>query len=104
MSLVNIAVSPRVRSVRPIDRAFDAAAAVLIVSGTVLFLIARRTFGAIAEGSHRMQEGISHLSQTELVDSRSRLGALLVCAGIVLAFTAAVRHFSESRKPRPGQP
>jgi len=84
--------------VRSLDRAFDVTAAVMIATGATLFFIAKRTFGAIAVGTYRMQEGLTHVAQTEIVDARSRLGAILIGVGLVVAAASALRHFFHLRR------
>lgn len=99
MSLTNSSLTPSIpREVRSLDRAFDVTAALLIATGATLFFIAKRTFGAIAVGSYRMQEGLTHVAQTEMVDARSRFGAILIGVGLAVAAASAMRHFLHQRR------
>jgi hypothetical protein len=80
--------------VRPRDRLLNALAAVCIVSGAALFLLARRTLASIAAGSLTLPGGslMSHVQFTDSVVLRSRVGIWLVVVGAILAVAAAMCH------------
>jgi hypothetical protein len=80
--------------VRPRDRIVDIVAGVCIVSGTALFLLARRTLHAIAAGELNLPAGsaLSNVAYTDSVILRSRIGLWLVVAGATLAIAAAISH------------
>jgi hypothetical protein len=80
--------------VRPRDRLLNVVAGVCIVSGTGLFLLARRTLNSIAAGEVVLPFGsaLSNVAYTDSVVLRSRIGLWLVVVGATLAVAAAISH------------
>jgi hypothetical protein len=82
------------QQVRPRDRVLNVVAAICILSGTALFLLARRTLDAIAAGRVTIPAGsaLSNIAYTDSIVLRSRVGLWLVVVGATLAVAAAISH------------
>lgn len=79
--------------VRARDRLLDATAAVCIIAGAALFLVARRTLTGIAAGSVALPSGaVTHVAFTDSVVLRSRVGLWLLVVGAILALASALSH------------
>lgn len=84
---------PEGKTVRARDRALDVAAAVCIIAGSALFLLARRTLTQIASGGLALPGGgLTHVAYTDSVVLRTRIGLWLVVVGATLAVASAISH------------
>ncbi|MFN8575059.1 MAG: hypothetical protein U0132_23605 [Gemmatimonadaceae bacterium] len=87
----------RVILVRTRDRIADAAAATFLVTGIGLFLFARQSLTALANGTYLVPAGMSYVSRADLHTAQSRLGLMLAAIGLAIAIAAALSH-SRTRK------
>ncbi len=87
----------RVILVRTRERIADAAAATLLVTGIGLFLFARQSLTALANGTYFVPAGTTYVSRADLHTTQSRLGLWLAATGLAIAIAAALSH-SRSRK------
>ena len=79
--------------VRLRDRLLDVVAAVCIVVGVTMFLLARRTLDTIAAGDMVLPLGpLSNVALTDSVVLRSRIGIWLVVVGALFAVASAISH------------
>jgi hypothetical protein len=87
------------RSVHSADRLWDALAALLILAGTTLFLLARNGLASIAAGTQTLPEGVtSWVQRADYFSAQSTLGMAIIVAGIGVGVWAAVRHTMRTRK------
>jgi hypothetical protein len=77
---------------RPIDRIWDAAALIVVLTGIGLFVFARNALTSISEGTYVMPTGVSAVAQTDLHVAQSRLGIFVIVAGVLVGVIAAARH------------
>ena len=91
---------PRIdRGVHSADRLWDALAALLILAGTTLFLLARNGLASIAAGTHQLPEGVSSwVQRADYFSAQSSLGLAIIGAGVAVGVWAAVRHMMRKRK------
>lgn len=85
---------PRVeRGVHSADRLWDALAALLILAGTTLFLLARNGLASIAAGTDKLPDGMtSWVQRADYFSAQSTLGIAIIIAGVGVGVWAAVRH------------
>ena len=87
------------RSVHSADRLWDALAALLILAGTTLFLLARSGLASIADGTHKLPDGAtSWVQRADYFSAQSTLGIGIIGAGVAVGLWAAVRHTMRKRK------
>lgn len=100
ISIQGPAPRPRVeRGVHSTDRLWDALAALLILAGTTLFLLARNGLASIAEGTHKLPDGAtSWVQRADYFSAQSTLGMAIILAGVGVGVWAAVRHVVRRRK------
>ena len=91
---------PRIeRGVHSTDRLWDALAALLILAGTTLFLLARSGLASIAAGTHKLPDGMtSWVQRADYFSAQSTLGIAIIVAGVGVGVWAAVRHMMRKRK------
>ena len=91
---------PRIeRGVHSTDRLWDALAALLILAGTTLFLLARSGLASIAAGTHKLPDGVtSWVQRADYFSAQSTLGIAIIVAGVGVGVWAAVRHMMRKRK------
>ena len=91
---------PRVeRAVHSADRLWDALAALLILAGTTLFLLARSGLSSIAAGTHSLPDGTtSWVQRADYFSAQSTLGIAIIVAGVAVGAWAALRHMMRKRK------
>jgi hypothetical protein len=81
------------KQVRLRDRLLDVVAALCIIGGATMFLLARRTLTAIAAGEIKLPLGpVSNVAFADSVVLRSRIGIWLVVVGALLAVASAISH------------
>jgi hypothetical protein len=87
------------RGVHSADRLWDALAALLILAGTTLFLLARSGLASIANGTHKLPDGVtSWVQRADYYSAQSTLGMAIIAAGVGVGVWAALRHMLRSRK------
>jgi hypothetical protein len=84
--------------VRAQERALDIAAALTLGAGVLLFGIARRALGLLADGTYEVPAGVSYVARADFHAAQSRVGLWLVGAGLVIGAIAALQHFRRSRR------
>jgi hypothetical protein len=91
---------PRIeRGVHSADRLWDALAALLILAGTTLFLLARSGLASIAAGTHKLPDGVtSWVQRADYFSAQSTLGIAIIVAGVGVGVWAAVRHMMRKRQ------
>jgi hypothetical protein len=89
---LSAATEREIHAVRMSDRLWDAAALLLILAGTTLFFLARHALEALAAGSYSVPKGVSYVTRADLHSEQSRLGLMIVGAGVLLGLISAVRH------------
>ena len=86
------------RGVHSADRLWDALAALLILAGTTLFLLARNGLASIAAGTHELPDGVtSWVQRADYFSAQSSLGLAIIGAGVVVGVWAAARHMMRNR-------
>ena len=86
------------RGVHSADRLWDALAALLVLAGTTLFLLARNGLASIAAGTHRLPDGVtSWVQRADYFSAQSSLGLAIIGAGVAVGVWAAVRHLMRKR-------
>jgi len=89
----------REHGVHSADRLWDALAALLILAGTTLFLLARSGLASIADGTHKLPDGVqSWVQRADYFSAQSTLGIAIICAGVGVGLWAALRHMMRKRK------
>lgn len=74
------------------ERVADAVAATLLISGAALFLFAKQSLTALANGTYLAPVGASYVARADLHAAQSKLGLWLAAAGLALALAAAMSH------------
>jgi hypothetical protein len=98
-SVSAVAPTPRVpRPVRVQERALDIAAALFLGAGVLLFGIARRALGQLANGTYDVPAGVLFVTRADFHAAQSRVGLWLVGAGLVVGAIAALQHFRRRRR------
>ena len=82
------------KQVRLRDRLLDFVAALCIIGGATMFLLARRTLTVIGDGGLVFPYGspVTNVAFTDSVVLRSRFGIWLVVVGALLAVASAISH------------
>ena len=81
------------RGVHSADRLWDALAALLILAGTTLFLLARNGLASIAAGTDKLPDGMtSWVQRADYFSAQSTLGIAIIVTGVGVGVWAAVRH------------
>ena len=90
--------------VHPAERLWDALAALLIVAGTTLFLLARNGLASIANGTGTLPAGMhSYVQRADYLSAQSSLGLGLIGIGVAVGVAASIRH-TLRRRARAGEP
>jgi hypothetical protein len=86
------------RGVHSADRLWDALAALLILAGTTLFLLARSGLASIAAGTHKLPDGTtSWVQRADYFSAQSTLGMAIIVAGVGVGVWAMLRHTMRRR-------
>ena len=80
-------------TVHPAERLWDALAALLIVAGTTLFLLARNGLTSLANGTGALPAGVrSYVQRADYFSAQSSLGLALIGIGVAVGVGASIRH------------
>lgn len=87
-------------SVRRTDRFVDAAAALFLASGVLLFVLGRRALTSLADGTYPAPVGETWVARADLHAAQTQWGGGLVVVGVALALVSALRHVLHHRAAR----
>lgn len=80
------------------DRLWDALAALIILAGTTLFLLARNGLASIAAGTHTLPPGVTSLVQrADYFSAQSTLGLAMIGVGLAVGVASSIRHTMRRR-------
>lgn len=93
---------PRIEpGVHAAERLWDALAALLIVAGTTLFLMARNGLASLARGTGTLPTGMrSYVQRADYFSAQSSLGLTLIGIGVAVGVAASIRHTLRRRARR----